>query len=340
MKNKQKVIWIIIILTIVAGLTLAVLGFVLGASKTLYLDRSGLHIAGNEIIHIEEYDLEPFKNIHVDVRGTNVKFVASDSFGLEIYSDNTQWEWSQKNDTLIVSLITTTRIQLMSFDFFSHERNYIKIFIPLGTVLDTVSIEANSGSVEIGDLTANSIEVSCRTGNIHINNITSDYLHINTTSGNITGSNLNAKNLISTLRTGRASLHTINTENFSIECTSGSITVTNAEFNNASFKVQTGNITLNDVTSLGLNAQTTSGIIRISGDFSGKSIVQARTGNVFMSTSGHKNDYSFDLSVRTGSITLDGERRSGERTIISGLEMENHIKILTTSGNIDVEFTR
>jgi len=45
MKSKMKTIWKIIIISIAAGLILAILGFTLGASRSLYIERFGVHIS-------------------------------------------------------------------------------------------------------------------------------------------------------------------------------------------------------------------------------------------------------------------------------------------------------
>jgi DUF4097 and DUF4098 domain-containing protein YvlB len=336
MKSNKKMIWKIVIITIVAGLILAIIGFTLGASRSLYIDRTGVHISGNEITHIAEHDFTPFRNINIDSGYINVELVSSNAYGIEINSDNAGWSWSLENDTLTVSLIRSPRVQIMNFNFLPIEQNYIKVFIPTDTMLDIVSVKTSSGSIEIGDIRALSVQVNSATGNIRLSNLLSTYLQAATTSGNITGSIINAENFIYNTRTGDGRLQTINAEMFSAHSTSGDLTITGSNFTAVNVTARTGTITGNGIRSLSTSVQTTSGNIRLSGDFSGETEIQARTGDIRISTSRERDDYSFAISSRVGTIRFDGERFTNE--IMSSPTQENHIKITTTSGDIDVNF--
>jgi len=260
MKNNIKTIWKIIVILIAAGLILAIIGFSLGASRSLYIDRTGVHVSGNETTYISEHDLASFSNIVIDAGFIDVEFFSSNAYGIEISSDNADLRWTVESDTLTVSLLRSSRVQIMSFDFSSSNRNYIRVLIPDDAIFDTVDARTSSGDIKIGDIKATSVEINSTTGNIIANNIVS----------------------------------------------------------------------------LRANVQTTSGNIRLSGDFFGNTEVHARTGDVRVSASGDKNDYSFRLSTRTGTIRSDGERLSNE--IADRPTRENHISITTTSGNIEVNF--
>ena len=336
MNNNMKMIWKIIVISIVAGLILATLGFTLGASRSLFIDRTGVHASGNEITHIAERDLASFRNVNVDVGFSDVEFVSSNAFGIEINSGNAEFNWSLENDTLSITIIRRSGVH-MSFNFLPIMRDYVKIFVPPDAMLDTVTVQTRSGDVRIGGIQAASVEVNSSTGDIRLNDISSDYLQVGSSSGDIIGSSINAKDFICNARTGDGRLQAINAERFSAERTSGDLTITGGELNMVSITVRTGDITLNGITSSGLNVQATSGDIRLSGDFSGESIIQARTGDVRVSTSRERDDYSFDLSARSGTIRFDGERLRGD--IKSSPIQENHIDITTTSGDINVSFT-
>jgi lia operon protein LiaG len=337
MIKNMKTIWKVIILAITAGLILAILGFILGASRSLYLDRAGVHIYGNGSIHIIEHDLTSFKNIDIDAGFTDVEFVSSDTYGIEIKSDNARWDRLLENDTLTISLVRNSRVQIMNFNFLPIVRNYVKIFIPNDSVLGTITVKTSSGDVNLRDIRAESIDINSTTGNIRLYGISSNYLQTSSTSGNIIGSVLQANSFIHNTRTGDGRLQVMNVERFSAESTSGDLTITGSDLVMASITARTGNIIGNDILLLNANVQTTSGDIRLNGEFLGEMEIQARTGDVRVSTSGERNDYSYTLSSRTGTIRLDGERFSNE--ITSRPTQERHIAITTTSGDINLSFT-
>jgi len=339
MINNMKTIWKIIIIAIAAGLVLAIIGFTLGASRSLYLDRSGVHIGGSETTHITEHDLASFRNINIDAGFSDVEFVSSNAYGIEINSDYAELDWTLENDTLTISLVRSSRVQIFNFNFSLRDRNYIRVFIPNDAAFDSVTVKASSGDVRIGDIRATSVEVNITSGNIWLNDISSDYLQVGSTSGNITSSAINTKDFIHNIRSGNGRLQTINAERFSAEITTGDLSITEGELGAVNITGQSGNITVNDITSSSLNVQVTSGDIRLSGDFSGESAIQVRSGNVRVSTSRERNDHSFDLSTRSGTITFDGERLRNETTLRSSPILENHINITSTSGNVDVGFT-
>jgi len=43
-KTKMKTVWKIIIISIIVGIILSITGLTLGASRSLYLDKTGVHV--------------------------------------------------------------------------------------------------------------------------------------------------------------------------------------------------------------------------------------------------------------------------------------------------------
>jgi len=156
----MKILWKVIILSIAVGLVLAIIGFFTGASRTLYLDRRGVHVSGSGISHITESDMESFKNIYIDAGFSDVVFVISDHYGIELYGNNMEWRWTLENDALGITYESSTRFQILHIDFISKERNYAKIFIPQDSQLETVTIKTGSGDISLADLQADNLDIS------------------------------------------------------------------------------------------------------------------------------------------------------------------------------------
>ena len=262
MNKKMKTIWRIIIISIIAGIVLSVLGFILGAGRTLYLDRAGFHVSGGESTQISEHNLPSFRYISIDGGIGDVELVQSDNYGIDINSHETEWFYNIENETLVISHTRNQRVQIMNFDFLSAERNYARVYIPADAILETVAIQTSSGYINAGNFQAKSVEVNSSTGRVQLYNLVGDNLKVSTTSGDI----------------------------------------------------------------------------RLSGEFLGVSSINTRSGDVRLTTSGIRHDYSLDISTRTGSINIDGERVRNETTVINNPILPNHIRIATTSGNINLGF--
>jgi len=296
----MKKIRIIILLCIAVGLVLSAIGLATGASRSLYWDRTGIYISGSGISSITEQNIGSVKSIHVDAGFSDVEFISSDTYGVDLFGENMEWQWTLEGDVLRVSHNQGTRMMLLNFDFFSGQRNYARIYLPDNVHLETLYIKTGSGNIDIGNFNADNIEVNNSFGNITLSNITSDHLQVDLNSGRFVGTNLTLQSLTYSNRFG------------------------NGRFQN--------------VTTQGLSAESNSGDIYIDGEVSGETIIHAEFGDIRLTTSKAIRDYSYNISVRFGSITFDGQRQGDRSSIISDSTQENHLQLTSSSGDIRVNF--
>ena len=336
----MKTIWKVIAAAIAVGLILSILGFLMGASRVLYLDRTGIHISGSGVSHITEMDLDGFKNIYVDAGFSDVEFIRSDRFGIDLFGDSMEWVWALENDFLRISHTRDSRIQIMNLDFVIGSRNYAKIYIPEGTDFETVTVKTRSGDIRLGNFNADKVEVSTSFGDANVSNITSNQMHLTFASGDITISNVDTGTLVYNNRFGDGRFQNVNAESFRSDINSGELRLTDCMFDDLGVSGSFGDIIANGLTSRKTNIRTNSGDVRVAGDFTGETAIHTSFGDVRLTTSGAKEDYSFDISVRFGSIRYDGERLRDQRTHSSGTVLENHLKITTSSGDVNVIFER
>ena len=334
----MKTIWKIIIITITAGLILSIIGFSLGASRVLYLDRTGVRTSGSGVSQITEMNLGNFKNIYVDVGLSDVELINSDRYGIDLYGEDMEWIWTIEGDLLRITHNRSSRVQIMSIDFFQSERNYAKIYIPENVDLETVTIKTSSGDIKLGSFTADKVEVTNSFGKVDLSNITSNQLKVDLSSGNFTGLNISTGSLVYNNRFGDGRFQSINAGSLKADSSSGDLQLTDCLFTEASISNSFGKITANGLTSTKSNIQASSGNIVITGDFTGETIVHADFGDIKLTSSRSREEYSFDISVRFGSIRFDGEKFGDQASITSGSTLENHLKITASSGDIEVNF--
>jgi len=353
MKNKMKTVWKIIGLVVFIGLVLTITGLLLGASRTLYLDKTGVHISGSEISIVEELDLEEFNEIYVDVSFSDIEIIRSDTFGIELYGENFEWDWTLEDYVLRITDIGSPRIQISHFDFFQKQNNYVKIFLPdpdslspLGVVLKT-----GSGNIRLSDFTIISFQAYSAFGNVDIENIRAGGMKIELGSGNFTGSNLEVFNLIYTNNFGDGHFQSVTATRISAESNSGDLHFSQCDFSMdwegnevepgvAGMYITSGfgDINASDLITSEINIEAGSGNVNIAGDVSGKTVIDNNFGNIKLTTSRAISEYSYDISVKFGKIVFNGERLGDQSRIMSSSMLDNHINITSSSGDVEVNF--
>jgi len=335
----MRTIWKVIIILIAAGLILSVIGLSLGASRTLYWSRAGVHVTDSrKVSHITEPDTGQFTGVYVEAGFSDVEFVHSDKYGIELYGKDMDWSWSLENGILKIGYTSGPRIQVWNIDVMNTERNYIKVFIPDNAGFETVNIRADSGDVKIGDFKATSVEITNSFGDLDFSDVTSDQLKIELNSGRFTGTNLNARNLIYNNSFGDGRFRSVSAEILTADSDSGDLHLTGCVFGELNIRSSFGQIIADDLISSKTNVRNNSGDVRLSGEFTGETVVHSEFGNIDLTTSGVKEDYSFDISVRFGNIKFDGARLGDSASVTSGSKLANHLKITASSGDITVVF--
>jgi len=335
-KSKMKIIWKIICLVIIVGVVLAITGLVLGASRSLYWDRTGIHVTGSGITSIVEHDIAPFKNIYIDAGFSDVEFKTSDSFGIDLFGDNMEWIWTLENDVLNITHDKNTRFQFLNFDF---SRNHAIIYLPDKIELDAINVKTDSGNIKLGGFSARNLNVNNKFGNVDLSNIiTAGYIQLELNSGNFTGLNLETQNLTYSNHFGIGRFQSVNSNTFRADSKSGDLQFIDCGFENAVIENNFGKITATGLIATSPNIRANSGDISIAGDISGEIIVHNEFGNITLTTSRKKSDFSYDISIKFGRLTFDGERLRDQTSIVSSSVLENHIKITSSSGNVDISF--
>jgi len=333
----MKIIWRVILIAIAAGIILSILGLSMGASNSLYLDRRGVHTTGNVISHIKEPDLESFNSIYIESGFCDVEFINSDNYGIDLYGNNMEWSWSIDEGMLKITHNDSARLQI-NFGFMSFERNYAKVYFPANTVFRSVTIKSSSGDVKIGGYEAHEQDISNAFGDVEMSNIYGSNIKVELNSGNFKGTSIDTQILTYNNRFGDGRFQSVNASYLITDSNSGNISLIDCVFDDMNLKNSFGDITARNVTSAKSMLRVNSGDIKIAGDFTGSTVIHADFGDIRFSTSLAREDYSYDISVRFGDITFDGDRMRNSSTIMSGSTGENDLKITSSSGDVFIEF--
>lgn len=184
-----------------------------------------------------------FNSINIDVRTSNVKVLPS--------TDNTNQVICYETDKITHKVeVIDNSLNITFVDnskFYDHIMIYSNINIEVylsKTMLDTLSIEATTGDINITKSFAfNNVDIDVTTGDITFEGVVNNTLNINTTTGDIEVSNTNANNLSLKTTTGDIKINDVNAkENIETETTSGDFI-----FNNVACKTFLSNGTTGDV---------------------------------------------------------------------------------------------
>lgn len=342
MKFLRKGIWPVVIATVVIGLVLMIAGVVLGASLGVYIDNRGTHIADSSETIISEPNLGRLTDLDIDTGFSDIEFVKSDSYGLEIiyYSDSDYPEWSVENGRLKIvqggrSFFSSYRL---NFGFVSFNRNVIKVYLPDEAELDNVLLKTSSGNIRVSGFNAGYTEIHNSFGNVDVRDVSCGAFRIFLDSGDFTADSVYADNVTVKNKFGDTLFSALNTDELSSEISSGNFTIKNSRTGALTIKNNFGNVTAENLVSGSTNITSDSGDTDVSGEFSGKTEIFSKFGNVTLATSASKELYSFDISARFGKLNFDNERYSDNSYVKSAYVLEDDIKISASSGDIKVIF--
>lgn len=194
---KNKKTWnITAFVCILLGAALSLIGRIFGGVPGFYINGSGLHTA-KETLRSETVrgadTLNEFDSIELVVEYADVELVASDRFAIEYctmaeYGEPT---YEVKNNKLIFN--ESHSVNFFSVDLFygsfgistEDPRYYVRIEIPKDTSLTNVSLDIESGDLDIASLQADVLKICNKYGNISLNQYKGNSLTIEMESGNL-----------------------------------------------------------------------------------------------------------------------------------------------------------
>ena len=337
----MKTIWKIVIICIAAGLLLCTLGIFLGASLSgLHLDETGIHLAGAYETIIAEHDLEPFKDIIVDVRYGDVEFIAADKFGIDIIGSNKKsWAWELNNGTLKITQ-EDNGTTFFVFGFGLIGKTLVKIYIPASADLGAVSIHAGSGDINISSLNAGNTQINNSYGDINISGLISDDLQIELSSGDFVGTDLSCDNISFTNSYGDGRFEGISVHNFAATIEAGDFTLKNCGADDIHIKNSYGEIIADNISSLNTTVLSGSGNINLKGEFLGKTVINASYGDIKFSTTKEEEFYDYDISVAFGDLIFGSGRQTNNTAVKNSGLCENKLEVSSTAGDVTVYFIK
>ncbi len=306
MKNLVKNIWKIAAMSSIFGIILIVSGLAMGASKSMYLDSTGVHVFNlKKYKTISELNTGKFTNLDIITNLSNVEFIKSDKYGFEIkyYEDNAP-TWNLKDGKLEINSKEKDIGNYINFgfDFKNSDDIYVKIFLPQDAAFDSMRINVDIGNIKIGNFSSKIINVENSVGQLLISNAKID--------------------------------------NFNAKSSNGKIELDNCTISDSTISNNTGQVIGKNLKSSNLNIVADIGNIDVQGEFIGKTKLHSDVGKVTLITSKNKEFYNYDFYTEIGKIEIDNKKEERKSNYKSEKGLENSIEITTNTGNILVNFSK
>jgi len=287
----------LIIVLCLAAVCLAV--FAAGYWLDIYVEDGRLKVSRKSAGEtFSDVHIAAFERLDVNAAGTDIEVVTGKDFGFAyVASRGKTTAWSNENGKL--SIKQKNRSMFLNFGFLFGRDDYIRVTVPPGVQLKAATLRVASGNIDVSGLI-------------------SDTLGVDTVSGNTSLAGTYAR------RMDAAS-------------TSGNIRLKDCEAVRLAVKLTSGNLDAEKLKTQGMDVKLTSGNAVLEGKFLGASKLTAVSGDVTLAVDGSKADYNRNISVVSGSVTVDGARTGSEK--YENEAAQNTIDIHLTSGNVRVHFT-
>ena len=164
-----------------------------------------------------------------------------------------------------------------------------------------------------------------------------EIVHLNNATGEIALEGLKAKSLDIKQAAGSVTIKNSVFDQMKISNVTGDINLTDVKAENVDADCQAGSIKATGLESNGLKLNLTTGDARISGNFLGNNDINLVTGSVHLTVDGNERDFNRDINVTIGDVKVNGVN-SGRGQI--NMAAVNNLKISTTTGDINITFTK
>lgn len=295
MNKTVKIVLIIAVILIPVGIITAGLGVLFGG-KTGWSMSSG---EGGTVVMSDivegSEDLDEFDTLDLKVASMDVNIIRGDSYKLS-YRTEKGFEPEFSVENGTLSVTQPSKVfTFFSFDF-DREGSTYTITVPEDNTGIDIEAVSSSGDIMVDRIKAYG-KIITSSGDVLLNDLEGSELSVTTSSGEISSDKLKEKEITIVTSSGDVQMLRTETDDISGRTSSGEIEIYDSVIKNADFKASSGDIKLE------LN--------------------------------GNKDDYSYEVSVSSGDISINGDEFDGKK--YSGNEgKDNIIRVETSSGDVEI----
>lgn len=308
MKGLTKLIVGIAAPLLAVGIVLSGVGWAMGAdtsiqvpvgSEQIHVGWDGIGISGwsssyvTDTAVVEDMALSPFTRVDVELSNGTVTVSSGETYGIRLSSGSRKLQYSLEDGTLKV-----WDEELMGVQF-SERGGSVEIFLPDGAELADADITNSLGSIELKNLSVETLTAEADLGDI-------------------TADGLRADSAALTAECGAVNLTSVEADELEADLSLGDMTATGLAI--------TDRLTVtNDM-----------GGVSLEGELGEKVSVTADMGDISVVSSRAEQWYGYELSTDMGEITVNGQNRGTSASQKGG---EGTMELHTDMGGITVRFS-
>jgi hypothetical protein len=308
MSKGLKNFTIICCATLVAGLCIGFVGFLLGGLQSVSADADGIHIMNTEDrarFDIVDARYESFRNIELDTTNLDITLIPGETYAvkgqnLRQYGGLTA---ELQGDTLKVRSGKIMEGTWFNFILpFYHDDMYnmkLEITYPANATFSAIALKNNVSDLNISGLQTDSLQVKSDTGGIHLSEVTAGALTIETAIG---------------------------------DCRLDGVYAGVADIN-----MNTGDGQFTDFRSGRLKLKSNTGELAIDGTLLGESEIQADVGDIKLNLAQPKNQLRYKIIATLGEIQVDQRNIEGHHADQDAAG-DNALEIESNMGDVTLRF--
>lgn len=318
MKTPIRRITIVASGLIVIGILLTAIGFFSGAKLSIMNTDNGLKAVGKEDRIHEEWVLNEYKNLEIDLADSDIEIIPSDEYKLEIERlESNEITQKVENHTLTIKDKKSNSGFTFNVNFSGDsQKTIIKVYIPKDTDFVDVNIASNFGDIKIDGMTTNKLFIHTNDADVSINDITSNRLVIENRFGDITASDVKTNDLAIEINDGDAELKKMDIAE-------------NADLINLF-----GDTMLSDFNSHRTKVESTDGDINIKGKLLGQTNISSSFGDVYLVLANKESELSYDIQNEFGEIIINGIEIVSKAS--NSVKSEDKIDIKSKDGDVEI----
>ena len=308
MKGLTKLIVGIAAPLLAVGIVLSGVGWAMGAETSIEVPvgEERIHVgwdgvglsgwsgtSGTETAAAEEAELAPFTSLEVELSNGTVTVSAGETYGIRLSSGSRKLQYSLEDGTLKVWDEELIGVQ------FSERGGSVEIFLPDGAELADADITNSLGSIELKNLSAETLTAEADLGDI-------------------TADGLRADSATLTAECGAVNLTSVEADELEAELSLGDMTATGLAVADR------------------LTVTNSLGSVSLEGELGESVSVTADMGDISAVSSRAEQWYGYELSTDLGEITVNGQNRG---TSASQEGETGTMELHTDMGGITLRFS-
>lgn len=260
--TKGLKIFIIICAGFVAlGVVLAGIGFLLGGSGNLPVNKLPFHFFGFDrnsslsgVVIQDAQELEAFTGVDIDMSMSNIKFIPGDAYRVEYAYDEKYGKPSiQVTDGILSiwdrSAYDDIHLGLSSLKGLNNypDKLYVYVYFPAGSEFSAIDINNDLGSLTMKDMVTDSLTATLDLGECQLTNVTAGWADLSLDLGDLSCKNFQTNGLSVSANMGSINLQGAFYGKSEIDCDLGDVRVTTSvpkEDYGYDIKIDLGDFTL------------------------------------------------------------------------------------------------